>query len=330
MTHEIRYCTTADGVRIAYAVSGSGPALVRAGNWYTHLQHDLRLSGWNAFLGLLQKRFTLVRYDGRGTGMSDRFPAEISTDTLVRDLEAVVDAVPLQRFALLGVSQGGAASILYSLKHPERVSHLILLNALVRGAAFRDGVGQGAEVVQAMRALIRQGWGSDDPAFRSLFTTQMMPTATPEQQRNWNELERLSVAPDVAERIFAAVHTEVNVADRVREIRVPTLIMHVRDDRRVPFEEGRLVAAHTPGARFVPLPGANHVVLEQDEALAIAIGEICSFLGVAPMNPVAQSLSDVGGRLGAATKRFEASTLYKLLAIAAVVVSIASFLWTIR
>jgi len=315
-------------VRIAYSVSGAGPVLVRAGNWYTHLQHDWDLSGWSAFLGALRKRFTLVRYDVRGTGLSDRFPEEISISTLVRDLEAVADTLQLERFALLGVSQGGAVSILYALKHPERVSHLVLLNALVRGAAFRDGVGQGAEVVTAMRALIRRGWGSDDPSFRAIFTTQMMPSATLEQQRNWNELERLSVAPDVAERMFAAIHTELNVAERVKELRVPTLVMHVRDDRRVPFEEGRLVAADTPGAKFVPLPGSNHVILPQDEAFAIAIREICKFTGVEADSWFSEKLEAVSAKVGTATKRFEASTLYKVLGIVAVIVSIVSFAWT--
>lgn len=330
MDERISYCTTSDGVRLAYAVSGSGPVLVRAGNWYTHLQYDRELSGWSAFLAALQKRFTLVRYDVRGTGLSDRFPEEISTRTLVRDLEAVVDALKLDRFTLLGVSQGGAVSILYALAHPDRVSHLVLLNALVRGAAFREGVGQGIEVVNAMRALIRRGWGSDDPSFRAIFTTQMMPTATPEQQRNWNELERLSVAPDVAERMFAAVHTEINVADKVSELRVPTLVLHVRDDRRVPFEEGRLVAAHTPGAKFVPLPGTNHIILPQDEALGIAIREICAFAGVAPAGGLTDKLGSVGTSFGAATKRFEASTIYKFLAIVAAIVSIVSFVLTFR
>jgi len=330
MDQPIRYCTTTDGVRLAYSVSGSGPVLVRAGNWYTHLQHDLDLSGWSALLRHLQKRFTLVRYDVRGTGLSDRFPSAISTETLVRDLEAVVDALELKRFALLGVSQGGAVSVLYALKHPERVSHLVLLNALVRGAAFRQGVGQGEEIVNAMRALIRRGWGSDDPSFRAIFTTQMMPSATLEQQKNWNELERLSVAPEVAERMFAAVHTEINVADRVAELRTPTLVMHVRDDRRVPFEEGRLIAANTPGAKFVPLPGANHVILPQDEALGIVIHEVCSFLGVEPAGLVAQRFHRIGDAVGEATKKFEASPLYKLLAIAAVVVTIVSFLWAIK
>lgn len=330
MNPPIRYCTTTDGVRIAYSVSGAGPALVRAGNWYTHLEYDRQLSGWSAFLAALEKRFTLVRYDVRGTGLSDRFPDEISTQTMVRDLETVVDALALEHFTLLGVSQGGAVSILYALKHPERVSHLVLLNALVRGAAFRDGVGQGTEVVNAMRALIRKGWGSDDPSFRAIFTTQMMPSATPEQQRNWNELERLSVAPDIAERMFAAIHSEINVADRVSELRVPTLVMHVRDDRRVPFEEGRLAAAHAPGAKFVPLPGSNHVILPQDEALAIAVREICTFVGVAPGNSVAQGLGSVGSKLGKATKRFEASAFYTLLAIVAAIVSIISFVWTLK
>jgi pimeloyl-ACP methyl ester carboxylesterase len=326
----IGYCTTEDGARIGYAVSGGGPVLVRAGNWYTHLQHDWDLSGWSAFLRALEKRFQLVRYDVRGTGLSDRFPAEISVATFVRDLEAVVDSLKLERFSLLGMSQGGAVGILYAIKHPERVSRLMLLNALARGAAFREGVGQGQEVVQAMRALIRRGWGSDDPSFRAIFTTQMMPTATQEQAEKWNELERLAVAPEVAERIFAAVHTEINILDRVAELRVPTLVMHVRDDRRVPFEEGRQLAAHTPGARFVPLPGVNHIVLPQDESLGIAVREICSFAGVAPASPVALGFQTLGNSLGGATKRFEASTYYKLLAILAAIASIVSLIWTIR
>lgn len=330
MDQQIGYCTTEDGVRLAHAVSGTGPVLVRVGAWYTHLQHDWDLSGWSDFYRALERRFKLVRYDVRGTGLSDRFPKEISLATFVRDLEAVVDGLKLERFALLGISQGGAVGIHYALRHPERVSRLILLNAFPRGAGFRDGVAQGQEVVNAMRALIRRGWGSDDPSFRAIFTTQMMPTATQEQAQKWNELERLSVSPEIAERIFTAVHSEINIVDRLSELRVPTLVLHVREDRRVPFEEGRMLAAHIPDARFVPIPGANHVVLAQDPGFGIAVREICSVLGVRSASSVAQGFGALGDTLGWATKRFEASTYYKLLAIVAAIASIVSLIWTLK
>jgi pimeloyl-ACP methyl ester carboxylesterase len=330
MDAQIGYCTTSDNVRLAHAVSGTGPTLVRVGAWYTHLQHDWDLSGWSDLYRAFGKRFQFVRYDVRGTGLSDRFPKEISVETFVRDLETVVDALRLERFALLGISQGGAVGILYALRHPERVSHIVLLNAFARGAGFREGVAQGQEVVNAMRALIRRGWGSDDPSFRAIFTTQMMPTATPDQAQRWNECERVSVSPEVAERIFGAIHSEIKIVDRLSDLRVPTLVLHVRDDRRVPFEEGRMLAAHIPSARFVPIAGANHVLLPQDAGFGTAVEEICSFLGVRSASPLVRGVRTLGNTLRSATKHFEASTYYTILAIVAAVASIVSLIWTFK
>lgn len=330
MEQHLGFCTTVDGVRIAYATIGEGPVLVRAAHWYSHLEREWELSGAAGFYQAFAKHHTLVRYDGRGTGLSDRFPAEISFETFIRDLEAVVDALRLERFALFGTSQGGPISIMYALRHPERVTHIVLSNSFARGALFREGVGQGEEIVSAMRALIRRGWGSDDPSFRAIFTTQMMPGATPEQAQGWNELERISASAEVAERIFAAIHTEINIVDRLREVRTPTLVLHVRDDRRVPFEEGRILAAHIPNARFVPLPGINHAPLPQDPSFSLSLREISAFLGIETSGPLTQKLTAIGEKVSKGTKHFEASTTFKILAILAVIASIVSLILTFK
>lgn len=330
MKQTVGFCTTVDGVRLAYATTGEGPVLVRAAHWYSHIERELELSASAEFYRALAKRHTLVRYDGRGNGLSDRFPGEISFEAFIRDLEAVVDALKLERFPILGASQGGAIAIMYALRHPERVSHLVLSGAFARGMHFREGMGQGEEVVNAMRALIRQGWGSDDPSFRTIFTTQMMPGATPEQARNWTELERVSASAESAERTFIAIQTGINIVDRLGEVRTPTLVLHVRDDRRVPFEEGRILGANIPNARFVPLPGDNHVPLPQDPSFRPRLREISDFLGVSPSHSIGQKLGDVGDKLSRGTRHFEASTYYKIIAIVAAIASIVSLILTFK
>lgn len=322
----IKYCAAPDGVRLAYAETGHGPALVKAANWYTHLELEWQGNAWGPTFRELSQMHRLLRYDVRGTGLSDRFPARVSFELFVDDLETVVDAAGLDRFALLGASQGAAVAIAYALRHPERVTHLVLLNGFARGAAHRHGVGQGPEMVEAMCTMIRQGWGGDDPSFRQIFTTQLMPGGTPEQMGEWNTLERESASPEIAARIFAAVHTEIDLVERLPQVRTPTLVLHCRGDRRVPFEQGRELAAAIPNARFHPVDSENHILLEQDRGFRSALDEIERFLGTVPTRTtrMQRSVTRLASRFGDAMRAIEASTVYKLLAIIAVIATLAS------
>ena len=205
------------------------------------------------------------RYDARGNGLSDRTVDEISFDASVSDLETVVDAAGITRFALLGISQGCAVSIAYAVRHPERVSHLILYGGYVLGWNKRARSAAQKEEDAALLTLMRLGWGKENRAFRQLFTSQFMPGATKEQADWFNELERITVSGDVAARIFEA-HGDTDVTALLPQMRVPTLVLHARDDARVPFEAGRRMAAGIPGAQFVALTGRNHLFLETEPA----------------------------------------------------------------
>ena len=274
---EIRFCTAPDGVRLAYSTIGRGPALVKTGNWMTHLEYDLQSPIWRHLYRELTRDHTLARYDARGNGLSDRNVDEISFDAFVSDLEAVVDATGIKRFALFGVSQGCAISVAYAVRHPERVSHLVLYGGFARGVrkASRDPALH--ESVSALLALMRVGWGKQNPAFRQVWTSMFVPDASKEQADWFNELERMSVTGDMAARIEGVVQ-EFDVTALLPHVSVPTLVMHVRHDAAVPFEAGRKLAAGIPGARFVPLEGRNHLFLESEPAFRQFLDHTRDFL----------------------------------------------------
>ena len=278
LKQEVRYCSTPDGVRLAYAKVGSGPPLVRTGHWMSHLEYDWELPISRHLLLELAKSFTLFRYDARGNGLSDWDVGELSLDAWVSDMETVVDAAGLARFPLLGLSQGCAVSIAYAAKHPDRVSHLILYGGFAIGHNKRpDLTAADRERFAAMRTLTKLGWGSTDATFRQLFTSSMLPTATREQIDAFNEMQRLSASPDSAVRYVETV-AEFDVRHLLPKVRAPTLVLHVRDDLRVPIALGREMAAGIPNARFVALPGKNHILLEQDPGLAQFSNELKSFV----------------------------------------------------
>lgn len=276
-TQAIRFCTSQDGLRLAYATTGQGPALVRTAHFLTHLEFDLKSPVWQPWLAALSRGHRLLRYDGRGCGLSDAAPASLSLEAWVADLEAVVDAAGLQRFALLGCSQGAAVSVAYAVRHPERVSGLVLLGGYARGLLRRDPTPEQAQEARLLLELVELGWGRDNPAFRQLFTSLFIPGGTPEQMRWFNELERLSCSPAHAARTLAAFG-QIDVSDLAARLACPTLVLHARGDARVPFEEGRHLAGLIPGARFVPLDSRNHVLLEHEPAFAQCFGEIQAFL----------------------------------------------------
>ena len=276
LRHDVRFCMAPDGVQIAYSAVGEGLPLVRTANWLNHLEYDWESPVWRHALRALADDYRLVRYDQRGAGLSDWDVADISFDAWVTDLETVVDAAGLERFPILGISQGCSVAIAYAVRHPERVSALVLYGGYTRGRNKRDEVVQ-AEQDAAMLELIRIGWGQANPAFRQVFTSLIFPDATPEQMEAFNELQRRTTTPDNAVRI-RETSNNIEVTDLAPRVTAPTLVMHVRDDATVPFEEGRRLAARIPDARFVALEGRNHLILEDEPAWPRFIGEIRSFL----------------------------------------------------
>jgi pimeloyl-ACP methyl ester carboxylesterase/DNA-binding CsgD family transcriptional regulator len=294
LQQQIRFCTASDGVRLAYATHGRGPPLVRAGHWLTHLEFDWESPIWRHWLRELARGHTVVRYDQRGCGLSDRNAERLSLDVFVDDLETVVDAAGLERFALLGVSGGGAVAISYAVRHPERVTHLVLYGAYARGRLKRGLTTAQREEVELLQSLIRVGWGRDDPIFRRVFTTLFVPAAT-EQQMDWyDELQRASATPEDAERLREA-SSGIDVTDLLPLVTTPTLVAHARDESAVPFAEGRLLAAGIRGARFLPLEGRNHILLAEEPAWPAFLTGLRGFLGTAEA-PTAPDLEDLSGR----------------------------------
>ena len=274
---EIHFCQTKDGVQLAYARIGHGPPLVRTGHWMTHIESDFESPIWQPLYRELSRHNTFYRYDARGNGLSDREVPDVTFENFVDDLETVVDAAGIERFALLGISQGCAVSIAYAVRHPERVSHLVLLGGYTIGWRKRARTAAEKEAGEAMLTLMRLGWGQENPAFRQMFTSQFIPGATKEQADWFNEFQRISASPGDAARNLIA-NGDVDVTGLLPKVRVPTLVIHARNDARVPFEAGRRMAAGIPGARFVPLEGQNHLILESEPAFARFFEEFKAFI----------------------------------------------------
>lgn len=264
-------------MRLAYGVHGDGPPLVKAPNWLTHIEHDWQSPVWRHWLAALGERCTVIRYDERGCGLSDREVDEdgFEFERWLGDLEAVVDVVGPERFALLGISQGAGLAIAYAVRHPERVSHLILYGGYLRGSARLNE--QMREQGELMASAIRTGWGARNPAFRRLFATLFLPEGTPEQIAWFDELQRTSASPETAARIWAA-RMIVDVSDLAPRLTVPTLVLHAREDGLVPYKYGRELASVIPDARFVPLEGCNHILLEDEPAWPVFLAEVRAFL----------------------------------------------------
>ncbi len=276
LQQEIRFCTAPDGVGIAYATVGQGPPLVKTANWMNHLEYDWESPVWRHLLRELAGDHLLIRYDERGNGLSDWDAGDISFEAMVRDLETVVDAVGLERFPLLGISQGCAVSIAYAVRHPERVTRLVLHGGYATGWQIR---GSESERVRrgAMMTLAREGWGQDNPAFRQMFTSLYLPDATPEQADAWNEMQRLTTSAENAVKLMS-VFGEIDVHPLLPRVEAPTLVLHSRGDLPVPFEAGRELAASIPGASFVPLDSRNHLILEQEPAFEKFVEAVRNFI----------------------------------------------------
>jgi pimeloyl-ACP methyl ester carboxylesterase/DNA-binding CsgD family transcriptional regulator len=277
MQQQIRFCKTADGVRLAYATVGAGRPLVKAANWLSHVEYDWRTPIWRPLFERLARRQKLVRYDERGCGLSDWNVDEFSLDAWVRDLETVVDAAGLKRFPLLGISQGGPIAIAYTIRHPERVSRLVLYGTYASGYAKRKLSQAQMDEWRLLVDLARVGWGRDIAAFRQVFASLFLPDSSPEQLRLFDALQRESTSPENAARMMTAFG-ELDVRDVAPRVNVPTLVLHKRGDLRIPFEEGRRVAAMIPDARLVPLEGRNHLLLEGEPAFDQFVDELEAFL----------------------------------------------------
>lgn len=276
---QIRFAHASDGVRLAYTVSGRGqPVLIKAATWLSHLEFDWDSPVWCHLLKDLTTRGAFVRYDERGCGLSDWSVPELSFPSWVRDLETVADAVAEPRFALLGISQGAAVAVAYAVRHPERVTHLVLHGGYARGRLVRSDTPEQRDEAETMCHLAELGWGKDDAAFRQFFTTQFIPGGTPEQHRWFNEMERISTSPANAARFMRAFNT-IDVTALLPQVRCPTLVLHSQRDVRVPFAEGRLLAGSIPGAQFVPIDSGNHLLLASEPGWARWRDAVAQFLG---------------------------------------------------
>jgi pimeloyl-ACP methyl ester carboxylesterase/DNA-binding CsgD family transcriptional regulator len=277
MKQRIQFCTSRDGVRIAFATAGRGPPLVRVNNWFTHLDFDWGSSLWRHWFEAFTDGRTLIRYDPRGSGLSDRDASDFSLDAWVADLEAVVDAAGLRRFPLMGLCQGGLIAIAYAVRHPDRVSRLVLYCSYPHGA-FVEGVDETPrKQAQTFAQMIEMGWGREAGAFREVFANLLMPDGGKDQIKWVGELQRHSTSPQTACRLWNAFHA-FDIREEAPKVTVPTLVFHARGDALVPFEVGRRLAAMVPNARFVPLESQNHFLLPHEKAWVTFRSELNEFL----------------------------------------------------
>lgn len=272
----IGFCESADRVRIAYATVGEGPPLVKAANWLNHLELDWSSLIWARTFKALAARHTFIRYDERGNGLSDWDVPEISFECFVRDLEAIIDALGLTRFPLLGMSQGCAVSIAYAVRHPERVSALVLIGGYAAG--WRIGATpEERERREAVMTLTRLGWGRDNSAYRHIFSQTFMPDGTPEELAWFDDFQRQTTSSENAVR-FQEAFGDIDVRHLLGQVRAPTLVLHARHDERITLAQGRELAIGIPGARFVPLESRSHIILGHEPAWDVCMDEIDRFL----------------------------------------------------
>ncbi|MEX5727521.1 pimeloyl-ACP methyl ester carboxylesterase/DNA-binding CsgD family transcriptional regulator [Rhodovulum iodosum] len=293
---EISFVSSVDGTRIAVAAMGEGPVILRAAHWLSHVSKDIESPVWRPWLSRLSARNRMIRYDLRGCGLSDRDVDEIGFDAWQADLEAVASTIS-EPFVLMGMSQGAALAIAYALRHPDRVSSLILIGGYARGLLARGTDDATRMEAETLSNLMLLGWGKQGSAFSHVFTQLFVPNGTAQQVGWWEDLQRLSASPDVAARTLDVLH-RIDVIEEARRLALPVLVMHSRHDARIPFEQGRQLAAAIPGASFVALESANHVLLEQEPAWDQMWREIDAFLGNGAPRPdiasrPAQAISDL-------------------------------------
>lgn len=272
----VRYCTARDRTRLAWSAVGSGMPLVKTANWLNHIEFDWQSPVWRHWLKELTRENCLVRYDERGNGLSDWDTPDLSFDAFVDDLETVVDAAGLDQFDLLGISQGAPVAIAYSLRHPGRIRRMVLLGGYALGWRLRL-TGEDLARREAMVTLSRTGWGSDNPAYRQMFTSLYIPGGSAEQLGWWNDLQRVSTSPANAERLQRVLGT-IDVTGLLPRVTVPTLVAHARRDHVIPVEAGKQLANGIPGAQYLELDSENHVLLEHEPAWSTFMAAVRVFL----------------------------------------------------
>jgi pimeloyl-ACP methyl ester carboxylesterase/DNA-binding CsgD family transcriptional regulator len=272
---EVRFCRAPDGVRIAYARHGSGPPLVIATCWLSHLQYDWQSPVWRHFVADLGEVATVIRYDERGYGLSDWDVEDFGLEARIADLESIVDHAGLDRFALMAMAQGGPVAISYAARHPERVTRLMFYGSY--SAAFRDPTPDDLELDATFEQLLKVGWARPDSLFRRVFTSLMIPGATEEQMRWLDELQRVSVSADnaVAAR---RQRSKDDATDLLPHLGMPTLVLHCRGDQMNDFEEGRFLATMIPNSRLVTLESSNHILLGDEPAWPRFLEEVTAFI----------------------------------------------------
>ena len=273
----IAFCRAADGVRLAYAVAGEGPPLVRAANWMTHLGYDIESPVWRHWVRDLAAEHTFIRYDERGCGLSDWEATQFTFDDWVTDLETVVEALGLEHFPLLGVSQGGAVAVAYAARHPEQVTKLVLCSSYARGRGVRATSDEEERAAALDLDLARVGWGKDDPAFRQVFAAQFLPDGTRSDWEAFDHLQRRTTSPANAVR-FLEEFARIDVRDDATQVACPTLILHSRDDHRQPMRNGEELAALIPDSRLVALSSNNHLLTETEPAWQVFCDEVTAFV----------------------------------------------------
>ena len=275
----IRYVRTSDGVQLAWAEAGTGPVLVKAANWMTHLEYEWESPVWRHWIRFFSDNFRYIRHDERGCGMTDWNVGDLSFERWVEDLETVVGAAGLREpFALLGISQGAATCLAYAVRHPERVSKLVLYGGYARGT-FSRGDPDKEKMYRALIDMTRLGWGKDNPVFRQLFTSRFIPGATDEQVGWFNELCRKTTSPVMAAQLLET-RAQLDVTEILGKVQAPTLVLHSREDDVIPIAEGRILAAAIPGAQFVELDSKNHILLENEPAWERFCTEVLDFIGL--------------------------------------------------
>lgn len=272
----VTFCQTKGGINLATAGIGHGPALIRAALWATNIEHDWESPITGPLLRRLATHFRLVRYDGRGTGLSDRNVADVSFATMLEDLETVIDSYKFDRFALLGISGGAATSIAYAVRHPERVSRLVLLGGYAQGRNMR-GSPQYADEARAFQTMLRSGWGDEHSVFMRAFCSFFIPGASADEIRSFVDFQRMATTGENAMKLRSAVD-DIDIVDLLSQVSVPTIVFHSAHDNLVPFDQGRRLAASIPNAKFVPLESANHALLSNESAWAKFVSHAEEFL----------------------------------------------------
>jgi pimeloyl-ACP methyl ester carboxylesterase/DNA-binding SARP family transcriptional activator len=274
----VRFCRTADGVRLAYATSGNGPPLVKASNWLTHLDYDWASPVWSHWWNALSDGQTLVRYDERGCGLSDWSvdATSFNLEAWVHDLETVVDTLGLERFPLLGMSQGGPIALTYAARHPERVSHLVIFGTCASGTWRRAGAAERRSLV-ALGELIRLSWGSDQPGFMQVYDAKFLPDGPLDLWRAFDTLQRRSTSAENAYQLWRAFGY-LDATEAARNLDVPTLILHCRRDQVWSFTEAEALNALVPGSRLVALDSSNHILQAAEPAFATFVQEVREFV----------------------------------------------------